>query len=131
MNKDLEQQEIDPSWQELMNAFANGLIEEPKKIIFEYRFYYDENGNITQVSSNNWNHPETGNYVVVDQAMHDDWMKYYVKNGRAEIRPTEPTSQVQLTKSDTGYEVVENNPALLLEPNEKLPNTEYYDSRNR
>ena len=126
-----EQPEIDPSWQELINAFANGLIEEPKKLIREYRFYYNEDGEITQLSDCNWNHPESGNYVVVDEETHRNYTKYRVRNGHAELKPTDPTSEVQLKQSTTGHEVAKSNPGILLEPGESLENTEHYDRKHR
>ncbi len=120
----------DTNWQALIDAFDTGLIKPVKELIREYRFYYDENGNITQTSDCNWNHPESGNYVVVDEIIFKDWGKYRVRNGQAELKPTDPTTEVQLKKSNSGYQVVKNNPAILLEDNENLENTEHYDRRN-
>jgi hypothetical protein len=122
--------QIDPGWQELINAFENGLIEPVKELIREYRFYYNELGEITQVSDCNWNHPETGNYVVVDEDMHINWRNYRVRNGQAELKPTDPTTELQLKKSDSGYPVVENNPAIIVESGETVEKMEYYDRRN-
>ena len=121
----------DSGLQELIAAFETGLIEPIKALIREYRFYYDENGNITQLSDSNWNHPDSGNYVVVDEQTYKEWGKYRIRKGRAELKLTDPTSELQLEKSSSGYRVVKNNPAIILETHENIESTEYYDYRNR
>lgn len=126
-----EESQIDPAWQELINAFDNGLINPIKELIREYRFYYNEHGDIIQVSDSNWNHPESGNYVVVDEYMYNHWGDYRVRRGHAELKPTNPASELQLKKSNTGFLVIKNNPAIILEVGEAAEKTEYYDYRNR
>lgn len=125
-----EESQIDPSWQELINAFENGLIDPIKELVREYRFYYNEDGTIVQISDSNWNHPESGNYLVVDEQTHRDWMKYRVRNKQVELKPSDPTSEVQLIKGTQDYLVVKNNPAIILEADETMKETEYYDRRN-
>ena len=67
--------------------------------------------------------------MVVDEPTHKEWMKYRVRNGLAELKPTDPTSEVQLFKGTKDYLVVKNNPAILLEADETAQETEYYDRR--
>ena len=124
-----DESQIDKSWQELIKAFEIGLIEPITELIREYRLYY-EDGNIIQTSDSNWNHPDSGKYVVVDEETYRNWLNYRIRKGQAELKPTDPTTELQLRKSDSGFCVVKNNPAILLEPGETIENTEYYDRRN-
>ena len=127
MNKETQ---FDPSWQELINAFENGLIQPIKTLVIEYRLYYDDEGNIIQVSDSNWNHPESGKYVVVDKDVHQNWHRYYIRKNLPELKLTKASTELQLKKSDSGYLVIKNNPAIILETGESAENTEYYDRRN-
>ena len=124
------EQQTDPSIQALIDAFSNGLIEPIKPLVREYRLYYNDNGKIIQISDSNWNHPESGNYVVVDKNIYDNWNIYRIRNGQVELKPTGPSSVVQLIKSTSGYLVAKNNPAILLEAGELIEDIEYYDHRN-
>lgn len=119
----------DLNLQSLIDAFNTGLITPIKELIQEYRLYYDNEGEVIQTSDSNWNHPESGNYVIVDQHIYKNWSKYRIRNGQPVLKPTDPTSERQLKKSTTGYLVVKNNPAILIEAGELIENTEYYDRR--
>lgn len=126
----MNEEPIDPALQELMDAFNNGLIDPVKELVREYRLYYDDLGNIVQVSDSNWNHPESGNYVIVDKNIHNNWNSYYIRNRQAVLKITNASSLVQLVKSNAGYKVVKNHPALIVEDTDTIKDIEYYDYRN-
>lgn len=111
---------------EFLKALA--LIEPVVLQHLEYRLYYDDTGNIIHCSMQQ--HPDGNNYIAVDKEIYDNYFRYHIKNGKLIPIAIAHNYKVQLIKSDTGYPVVRNHAALLLEPNETYDNIEHYDSRN-
>ncbi len=94
----------------------------------EYRFYFDNSGRIINCSM--LNHQEGDNYVIVTKEQYDNYTKYEIKNKKL-VEIQDPNRILaSLVKSDTGFRVVKNHAALLLETNETFDLIEYYDSRN-
>ena len=94
----------------------------------EYRLHYDSDGNITMCSMQA--HPENTNYVVVDKQTYDSYYHYTIVDSKPKLIDRMPKYRVQLTKSDSGYQVVKNHASIVLEPGEIYADTEYYDQIN-
>jgi hypothetical protein len=94
----------------------------------EYRLHYDSDGNITMCSMQA--HPENTNYVVVDKKTYDTYYHYVIVDGKPKLIDRMPKYRVQLKKSNSGYQVVNNHAGLILEPGEAYADTEYYDRTN-
>ena len=106
----------------------DALMNAPKPVP-EYRFYYDETGNITMCAEIS-PYPAGDKYIVVDQAVYRDYFNYRVVNGKAQrIVKQEGQIKSSLVKSDSGFRVVKGNAGLLLEEHEQYQNVEYYDAR--
>lgn len=113
--------------QELIEAF--NLIKEIPQPKIEYRIHYDSKGLI--VSCTMVDHPENSNYVVVDKDTYDNYFRYdRVINGKLRKIIHDPGYRVQLHPSTSGFEVVKNHAALLIEDNETYNDTEFYNSSN-
>lgn len=112
---------------ELIEAF--GLINEIKKPVLEYRIHYDKNGFITGCTMSE--HPDNLNYIVVDKETYDNYFRYdKVINGKLRKIIFDPGYRVQLIKSTSGYQVVKNHAALILEDKDIYNDTEYYNGPN-
>jgi hypothetical protein len=94
----------------------------------EYRLHYDQDGTIILCSMQD--HPADTKYVVVDRDTYDRYHRYCVVDGKLTEIKFDDGLQRPFVKSKTGFRVVENNAALLLEPSEEYNQTEYYDRRN-
>jgi len=94
----------------------------------EYRFHYDNLGNITMCSMQN--HPASEQYLVVDQKTYENYTHYRinVEKKRLEKVVFDPRISVKLKKSVSGYAVVKTHAGLIIEPDENYKNVEYYDS---
>lgn len=110
-----------------------GLLKRPKEIVREYRWYYNELGHITSTCTT----PEdaemygfTGKYIIVDETMFSDWIKYEIVNDKPRLIRHDNGQRRQLEKSETGFAVVKNNAALLLEDDDTFEDKEHYDYRN-
>jgi len=112
--------------EEFLQAYNNfpKIIDEP----IEYRIHYDDFGNITMCSMRN--HPDSTQYLIVDQRSYDNYFRYTVNVKRKHLEKIalDPGISVQLKKSDHGYAVVKNHAGLVIENNEQYPNVEYYDT---
>jgi hypothetical protein len=96
----------------------------------EYRLHYNHAGDITMCSSQN--HPPSDQYLVVSQDIYTDYTKYRVnvENKKLEKIVINLGMSVKLKKSVSGFAVVKNHAGLILEPNEKFSDIEYYDTVN-
>ena len=98
----------------------------------EYRWYYDDQGNIKMCSMTN--HPETTlPYIVVEQEIYENYHQYYIKDGVAEPIIHNIELKRKLKKSTTGIPTVPGHAALVLEKQdlENFNNIEYYDYLHR
>jgi hypothetical protein len=108
---------------------AIGLIREIPQPKIEYRIHYDSKGFI--VSCTMIDHPDDSNYIVVDQETYDNYFRYdRVINGKLRKIIHDPGYRVQLHPSTSGYKVIKNHAALLLEENEQYNDTEFYNGSN-
>ena len=96
------------------------MVEEPR----EYRFHYNENGDIYLCTMQN--HPENTEYLVVDEDVYSHYNDYYIRDGKLKMIDRTGGIRVQLTSSTQGYAVVKNHAGILLE-NEKYSDIEYYE----
>jgi len=94
----------------------------------EYRLHYDSDGNITMCSMQA--HPKNTNYVVVDKQTYDSYYHYTIVDSKPKLIDRMPKYRVQLTKSDSGYQVVKNHAGIVIESGEIYAETEYYDRTN-
>lgn len=127
-------QDIDNNWNELLNAFKLGLIKDEGDKEIEYRIYYDESGNIVKTTGLKSDTIHDQNYIIVDAITYNEFIKspYYkvINNQLKKFNVSQTGHKHQLVKSDSGYKVVKNNPALLLDEEEVNSQFEYYDRRN-
>lgn len=98
------------------------IVEEP----IEYRFHYNQNGDIYMCSMRN--HPTDTDYLVVSEKEYYNYSEYQIVNGKLKIVDKNPRYHVQLTRSDQGYCVVKHHAGIILESGEEYPTTEYYAS---
>jgi len=96
------------------------LVEEPR----EYRFHYNENGDIYMCTMQN--HPEDTEYLVVDEDVYNRYYDYYISDGQLKMIDRTSGIRVQLKSSTQGYAVVKNHAGILLE-NEDCNDVEYYE----
>jgi hypothetical protein len=115
-----------------------GLIDKPAPIEFEYRIYYDVDGNITSTSPTVKDaeiYGFTGDYIVVDEdtykSVFAEVHKYQVYNNKLTVRKSNATQTSQLEKSQTGFKTVKNVSGIILEDGETYKDVEHYDYKNR
>lgn len=115
-----------------------GLLIKPESVVYEYRIYYDENGNITATSPTVKEaemYGLSGDYIVVDndtyKSVYTECHKYRVQNNKVSIKKDNPSQVPQLEKSQSGFKTVKNLPGIILEDGEIFKDTEHYDYKNR
>ena len=96
-------------------------------IPIEYRFHYDNSGNIYMCTMQE--HPDNTQYVVVTKEEYELYFKYKVVKGKLKLIEHQTGIKNGLEKSDSGFRVVKNNAALLLLDDEVYNDIEYYDYR--
>ncbi len=99
------------------------------KIEPEYRFYYDQHGNIkfcAEVAP----YPDGNDYVVVNKTVYKDYVNYRIVDKQV-CRIVKEIGQItsSLIKSTAGFRVVKNNAALILDEHEQFEKIEFYDTR--
>jgi len=117
------------SWEDEVNAILATfpqIVAEP----LEYRFHYDEVGNIIMCSMQQ--HPENTQYLIVDRETYYKYYDYYVNVSKKRIEKIDRNTgiSVKLKKSDHGYAVVKNHAGLIIEADEEYLDIEYYDYDN-
>lgn len=114
---------IDP----LIEAFS--LLVDTTGPVLEYRIHYDTNGNITGCSANGY--PEDGNYLIVDEATHNNYLKYEcVKDGKLIERKVRTQFTKQLEPSQNGWRTVNGHANIVLDETEEHNNIQHYAYRN-
>jgi hypothetical protein len=125
MNNNIE----DPALLELIKAFD--LLDPPKKIEYEYRLYYNEEGIIYRTTNQKSDPIEDGNFVVVDESIHKNYVRYRIENGKPEPIPQHMGFvRPGLIRSEKGVAVVKNNASLPLTTEDEYENIEHYDYRS-
>lgn len=118
---------IDP---ELLKAFQE-LIKPVPNIEVEYRAYHNDKGEIISVCSEPKDNPMAENSIVINAEVYEKSHKFLVINKEIVAKFSEDLGvRPDLIKSKTGFKVVKNNPALLVENEENYTNIEYYEYRN-
>ena len=125
------EQDVENFWNEVNRL--QKLNESPEPV-YEYRLYYNESGTIISGYPLIINRPEaqnlpTGPYIVVSKDEYENHSDKIVKNEVLKKRIIVVDVENQLVKSTSGYKVVKNNAALLLDDNDDYRNTEFYDRR--
>lgn len=113
----------DDFWAEV----AKLLVVTPDPVV-EYRWYYDTDGNITQMAMQA-PYPDDDCYIIVDKTHYDNYIKYKVVDQKPALISNPSNIKIPFVKSDKGFRVVKNNAALLLLPEETFTNIEYYEPR--
>jgi len=108
---------------EFLKAIQN--LPQPKPLEIEYRFHYDDHGNIYSFSMIE-PHPENTQYLVVDKDTYEHFYRYKVVNHQLKLIDKNPGYHVQLHKSTQGYRVVRDHAGIILGADEAYPNVEYY-----
>lgn len=111
---------------ELIKALQAMVVTEDPPI--EYRLHYNAAGDIVMCSMQQ--HPESESYLVVTKEQYDLYHRYCVVKGKLTLIEHDAGTRVALISSTSGFAVVKNNAALLLEDNETFNDIEYYDYRN-
>ena len=125
MNNDID----DPGWQELIKAFD--LLDPPKIVEYEYRLYYNNDGNIYRTTNLKSDAIEEGNYVIVDESIHKNYMKYRIENGEPKLVPKNVGWVAPgLVRSEKGIAVVKNNASLPLSPDDEYKEVDHYEYRS-
>jgi hypothetical protein len=110
-------------WQEV-----NAQITPVSPPVLEYRWYYDESGQIYACSM--VDHPESEYYVIVDEKIYYRYFDYVIMQGRPVKLQSDAGYRVRLKKSTHGNPVVAGHAALIIEPTETHTDVEYYAHRN-
>jgi|TARA_R110000868_G_scaffold237184_2_gene491776 hypothetical protein len=119
---------IDPSLQELIRAFE--MLDPPKVVEIEYRLHYNDVGDIYMATHLPTDHPVDTKYVVVtDQSEYKNFWKYRVDQGKLIEIVHDSRNRTALHKGESGFRVVKNQAALLLEDSEDFTHTEFYVHR--
>lgn len=117
-------------WNEVKRLELANQTEDP---VYEYRLYYNQHGTITSGVPVITNRPlpelPEGEYLIVTYEDYTHSHDKCVKNGQ--LQKIKNTIDVvnQLEKSTSGYRVVKNAAALLLNDNDDYQDTEHYDRR--
>ena len=114
-------------WKEVEAVMAASAKSDP---VIEYRFYYDERGDIVSVSKQDGEYPESGNYIVVDESTYKNYFLYTVVDSKLVKKENDNKYLTLLKPSTKGHCVVKNHAGLILEENETAPEVEYYEYRN-
>ena len=112
---------------ELIKAFE--LINAADNVEYEYRLYYNNEGQVYATAPNAKEATEynlTGDYIVVDRDIYIDAYQYEVKGGKAVIKKKDGGQYTALEKGREGFTTVKNNAGLLLEAGEQYTNTDTY-----
>jgi hypothetical protein len=119
---------IDPSLQELIRAFE--ILDPPKVVEIEYRLHYNDVGRIYMATHLPTDHPTDTKYVVVtDPILYENFWRYRVEQGNLIEIVYDSRNRTALHKGKSGFRVVKNHAALLLEDSEDFTNTEFYVHR--
>jgi len=96
----------------------------------EYRFYYNEHGDVVCCSMIT-PYPDLPNYIVVNKEQYNNYHRYRVVNGHLQLIIHNAGVRNNLIKVDaeTKFKVVAGQPALLVEPSEHYQDIDYYDYR--
>jgi hypothetical protein len=100
-------------------------------VIKENRLYYNNDGTIIGLWENG--HPEGDNYIVLDDPgvfYSANTLLLQVQNKKLIVLDPHEPARIRLQKSNTGFQVVKGNAALILEQDETYPEIEFYDRTN-
>ena len=126
------EQDAEKFWNEVNSLLRENQTDDP---IHEYRFYYDETGEITDRISVVTNRPlpelPEGSYILVSREQYTTSDNMLVKSGILVKKDRSVDVKNGLSKSNSGFKVVKNNAALLLDDDDEYQNTEHYDRTNR
>lgn len=113
------------SFSELLKALE--MLDPIPELKLEYRVHYNDTGDIYLCTMQD--HPDSTQYLVVSKDEYDTYYKYRVVQGQLKRIEIDSGYKSKLIVSNQGYAVVAGHAALLLEPSEQYPNTEYYEYR--
>ena len=115
------------NYSSLIEAFQATDLDQPA-VEVEYRLYYDVKGKPTIMSCNSG--PE-GNYIIIDQKTYEQGITPLMRVFNNELVYIDQASfKLSLQKSNAGYPVVKDHPALLIETDEHSEQVEYYAKTN-
>ena len=117
-------------WEEVARLVAVYDAQRPK-IVKEYRLYHNADGIIIGLWESD--HPAGDNYVVLDDpGVFNNTNTHLLRVHNKKLVILDPTAplKTRLQKSNTGFRVIQNNAALILESNETYTEIEYYDRTN-
>ena len=115
------------SWEDEFNAAMTTLGGTIVPESVEYRLHYDDSGVIILCSQQN--HPDDTQYLVVDQEIYVNYMKYCIDIKTKQLKKVviDPGVSIQLKRSSQGYAVVKQHAGLILEEGETWIEVEYYE----
>lgn len=121
----------DDLWAEVARLVAEFDAKRPK-ITKEYRLYYNEDGTIIGLWESG--HPDGDNYIVLDDpgAFYSaNTLLLRVHDKKLILLDPRAPAKIRLQKSSSGFRVVRDHAALVLEQDEEYPEIEYYDRTDR
>lgn len=107
--------------QHLFDAF--NLINSPILLEIEYRFYYDEEGNIIGGTSTKKDHDSSISSIVVTKEQYESMGKYKVEKDKL----VKIQKNYCLQPSLKGNKTIKYHSALILEPKESYLDTQHYE----
>jgi hypothetical protein len=120
---------IDLELLELQKAFD--LLDSTKKIEYEYRLYYNEEGLIYKTTNLKSDLLDNSKFVIVNEDIYKQHTKYRIENGKPKLIPNlNGYVTPGIVRSKDGFKVVKNHANLPLNIGEEYPETEYYDYRS-
>jgi hypothetical protein len=117
-------------WEEVFRLVKDFDAQRPK-VVKEYRLYYDEKGNVTELWETG--HPPVDNYIVLDDPSifyNNNSSLLKVKDKKLIVLDSKIPNRTRLQKGKSEFRVVKGHAALLLEPDEDYQDIEYYDRTN-
>lgn len=118
----MNQEEIN-FWREV-----ESLIKPVPETVIEYRLHYNDIGNITMCSMSN--HPDSAQYLVVDQTTYENYFRYTVVDGALVKIKTDAKYTRKLMSADAGIAVVKGHAGLIIEDTESHNKIEHYEYRS-
>jgi hypothetical protein len=94
----------------------------------EYRFHYNQNGDIYMCTMRN--HPTDTDYLVVSEKEYYNYSEYRIVDGKLKTVDKTTGYHVQLKRSNQGCRVVKNHAGIILANNEEYRDIEFYEIRN-
>jgi hypothetical protein len=106
------------------------LVVQHKPLTIEYRLYYNTDGEIVHGTMDGTDSGMGIDFLTVTQTEYENYFDYLVVNKRLVKKTVDAGYRVRLKQSTAGFPVVAGHAGLIIEPQEKYSDIEYYDRNN-